>query len=32
MDVVHEIGDVNTNANDQPKEDVVLESVDVDYE
>ncbi|WP_226482488.1 peptidylprolyl isomerase [Natrinema amylolyticum] len=32
MDVVHEIGDVDTNANDQPKEDVVLESVSVDYE
>ena len=32
MDVVREIGDVNTNANDQPKEDVVLESVSVDDE
>ncbi|PCR92134.1 peptidylprolyl isomerase [Natrinema ejinorense] len=32
MDVVHEIGNVNTDANDQPKTDVVLESVDVDYE
>ncbi|MBZ6495223.1 peptidylprolyl isomerase [Natrinema longum] len=32
MDVVHEIGNVDTDANDQPKEDVVLESVDVDYE
>ncbi|QLK24813.1 peptidylprolyl isomerase [Natrinema zhouii] len=32
MDVVREIGDVDTNANDQPKEDVVLESVSVDYE
>lgn len=32
MDVVHEIGDVDTNANDQPREDVVLESVSVDYE
>ncbi|KDE59614.1 peptidylprolyl isomerase [Halostagnicola sp. A56] len=32
MDVVHELGDVDTNANDQPKDDVVLESVSVDYE
>ncbi|ELY82434.1 peptidylprolyl isomerase [Natrinema pallidum] len=32
MDVVHEIGSVNTDANDQPKEEVVLESVSVDYE
>ncbi|GAB7018612.1 peptidylprolyl isomerase [Halostagnicola bangensis] len=32
MDVVHEIGNVDTDANDQPKEDVVLESVSVDYE
>ncbi|MDJ1431330.1 peptidylprolyl isomerase [Halostagnicola sp. A-GB9-2] len=32
MDVVNEIGDVDTNANDQPNEDVVLESVSVDYE
>ncbi|WP_408959753.1 peptidylprolyl isomerase [Natrinema sp. 74] len=32
MDVVREIGNVDTNANDQPKEDVVLESVSVDYE
>ncbi|ELY84737.1 peptidylprolyl isomerase [Natrinema altunense] len=32
MDVVHEIGSVDTDANDQPKTDVVLESVSVDYE
>ncbi|MDS0475882.1 peptidylprolyl isomerase [Natrinema sp. 1APR25-10V2] len=32
MDVVREIGNVDTDANDQPKEDVVLESVSVDYE
>ncbi|QCW04632.1 peptidylprolyl isomerase [Natrinema pallidum] len=32
MDVVHEIGSVDTDANDQPKEEVVLESVSVDYE
>ncbi len=32
MDVVHEIGSVDTDANDQPKEDIVLESVSVDYE
>ncbi|MGQ3412532.1 peptidylprolyl isomerase [Natrinema sp. LN54] len=32
MDVVREIGTVDTNANDQPKEAVVLESVSVDYE
>ncbi|AFO55418.1 MULTISPECIES: peptidylprolyl isomerase [Natrinema] len=32
MDVVHEIGSVDTDANDQPREDVVLESVSVDYE
>ncbi|PGF18246.1 peptidylprolyl isomerase [Natrinema sp. CBA1119] len=32
MDVVREIGDVDTNATDQPKEDIVLESVSVDDE
>ncbi|TYL36793.1 peptidylprolyl isomerase [Natronococcus pandeyae] len=32
MDVVHEIGSVDTGPNDEPKEDVVLESVSVDYE
>ncbi|RZV12245.1 peptidyl-prolyl cis-trans isomerase A (cyclophilin A) [Natrinema hispanicum] len=32
MDVVHEIGSVDTDANDRPKEDVVLESVSVNYE
>ncbi|SEQ89657.1 peptidylprolyl isomerase [Natrinema salaciae] len=32
MDVVHEIGSVETDANDQPNEDIVLESVSVDYE
>ncbi|MDG5819456.1 peptidylprolyl isomerase [Natronococcus sp. A-GB7] len=32
MDVVEEIGDVETDANDRPREDVVLESVSVDYE
>ncbi len=32
MDVVNEIGDVDTDANDQPNEDIVLESVSVDYE
>ena len=32
MDVVREIGSVETDANDRPKEDVVLESVSVDYE
>ncbi|ELY59752.1 peptidylprolyl isomerase [Natronococcus amylolyticus DSM 10524] len=32
MDVVREIGDVETDANDRPREDVVLESVSVDYE
>jgi peptidyl-prolyl cis-trans isomerase A (cyclophilin A) len=32
MDVVEEIGDVDTDANDRPREDVVLESVSVDYE
>ncbi|WP_306056000.1 peptidylprolyl isomerase [Natronococcus wangiae] len=32
MDVVREIGNVDTDANDQPKENVVLESVGVDYE
>ncbi len=32
MDVVREIGNVETDANDQPKEEVVLESVSVDYE
>ncbi|WP_049898873.1 peptidylprolyl isomerase [Natrinema sp. J7-1] len=32
MDVVHEIGSVDTDANDQPREDGVLESVSVDYE
>ncbi|WP_440770058.1 peptidylprolyl isomerase [Natronorubrum sp. DTA28] len=32
MDVVEEIGSVNTGRNDEPKEDVVLESVSVDYE
>ncbi|MFB6120472.1 MAG: peptidylprolyl isomerase [Halobacteriaceae archaeon] len=30
MDVVREIGDVETDANDQPKRDVVLESVTVE--
>jgi peptidyl-prolyl cis-trans isomerase A (cyclophilin A) len=30
MDVVREIGSVPTDRNDQPREDVVLESVDVD--
>ena len=30
MDVVEAIGDVETDANDRPTEDVVLESVDVD--
>jgi len=29
MDVVRAIGDVETNANDQPKRDVVLESVEI---
>jgi len=32
MDVVREIGSVDTDANDRPREDVVLESVSVDYE
>ena len=32
MDVVREIGSVDTDANDRPQEDVVLESVSVDYE
>jgi len=32
MDVVHEIGSVDTDANDRPREDIVLESVSVDYE
>jgi peptidyl-prolyl cis-trans isomerase A (cyclophilin A) len=32
MDVVREIGDVETDANDRPREDIVLESVSVDYE
>ncbi|MFU8866631.1 peptidylprolyl isomerase [Natronococcus sp.] len=32
MDVVEEIGDVETDANDRPREDIVLESVSVDYE
>ncbi|ADB59416.1 Peptidylprolyl isomerase [Haloterrigena turkmenica DSM 5511] len=32
MDVVHEIGNVDTDPNDQPREEVVLESVSVDYE
>jgi peptidyl-prolyl cis-trans isomerase A (cyclophilin A) len=32
MDVVEEIGNVETDANDRPREDVVLESVSVDYE
>jgi peptidyl-prolyl cis-trans isomerase A (cyclophilin A) len=32
MDVVREIGDVETDANDRPREDVILESVSVDYE
>ncbi|WP_137291331.1 peptidylprolyl isomerase [Natronorubrum halophilum] len=32
MDVVEEIGSVDTDRNDQPQEDVVLESVSVDYE
>jgi peptidyl-prolyl cis-trans isomerase A (cyclophilin A) len=31
MDVVEEIGNVETDANDRPREDVVLESVSVDY-
>jgi peptidyl-prolyl cis-trans isomerase A (cyclophilin A) len=30
MDVVEEIGSVPTGRNDKPREDVVLESVDVD--
>ncbi|ESP88187.1 peptidylprolyl isomerase [Candidatus Halobonum tyrrellensis] len=30
MDVIREIGDVDTDADDQPREDVVVESVDVD--
>ncbi|WP_224214612.1 peptidylprolyl isomerase [Natrinema longum] len=30
MDVVHEIGNVDTDADDRPKEDVVLESVTID--
>ncbi|WP_254522128.1 peptidylprolyl isomerase [Natrinema caseinilyticum] len=32
MDVVREIGSVDTDANDRPREDVVLESVSIDYE
>ncbi|WP_121741967.1 peptidylprolyl isomerase [Natronorubrum halophilum] len=32
MDIVEEIGSVDTDRNDQPQEDVVLESVSVDYE
>ncbi len=32
MDVVEEIGSVPTGRNDEPREDVVLESVSVDYE
>ncbi|WP_265109805.1 peptidylprolyl isomerase [Halosolutus halophilus] len=32
MDVVREIGSVDTDPNDQPREEVVLESVSVDYE
>ncbi|WP_246998104.1 peptidylprolyl isomerase [Halosolutus gelatinilyticus] len=32
MDVVREIGNVDTDPNDRPREDVVLESVSVDYE
>ncbi|NKE34279.1 peptidylprolyl isomerase [Natronococcus sp. JC468] len=32
MDVVEAIGNVETDANDRPREDVVLESVSVDYE
>ncbi|AGB36222.1 peptidylprolyl isomerase [Natronococcus occultus] len=32
MDVVREIGNVETDANDRPREDVLLESVSVDYE
>ncbi|MFC4541255.1 peptidylprolyl isomerase [Halosolutus amylolyticus] len=32
MDVVREIGNVDTDPNDQPREEVVLESVSVDYE
>ncbi|WP_254527784.1 peptidylprolyl isomerase [Natrinema gelatinilyticum] len=32
MDVVREIGSVDTDTNDRPREDVVLESVSVDYE
>ncbi|ELZ07592.1 peptidylprolyl isomerase [Natrialba aegyptia] len=32
MDVVREIGSVDTDRNDQPQEDVVLESVSIDYE
>jgi peptidyl-prolyl cis-trans isomerase A (cyclophilin A) len=32
MDVVEEIGNVPTDRNDMPKEDVVLESIDVHYD
>ncbi len=32
MDVVEEIGNVETDANDRPREDILLESVSVDYE
>ncbi|RQG91112.1 peptidylprolyl isomerase [Natrarchaeobius halalkaliphilus] len=32
MDVVREIGDVDTDENDRPTEDVLLESVSIDYE
>ncbi|RQG90938.1 peptidylprolyl isomerase [Natrarchaeobius chitinivorans] len=32
MDVVREIGSVDTGPNDQPREEVLLESVSVDYE
>ncbi|OVE83951.1 peptidylprolyl isomerase [Natronolimnobius baerhuensis] len=32
MDVVEEIGSVDTGRNDEPKEDVVLESVSINYE
>ncbi|ARS90550.1 peptidylprolyl isomerase [Natrarchaeobaculum aegyptiacum] len=32
MDVVHEIGSVDTDPNDRPREDVVLESVSVNYD
>jgi peptidyl-prolyl cis-trans isomerase A (cyclophilin A) len=32
MDVVREIGDVDTDGDDRPREDVILESVDVHYD